>query len=203
MPPLDFLPVAEFSVQQHHRKTLVVLRENVRALLAARNESQTSLAQYCGHDKSWLNKFLNEGRGLQLPDLDRIAAFFGIEPYQLFQPGISRLTERRSGVDRRTNTDRRIGHAGRLVHALQSEHAKVPRFAAPSRGGASGVVSDPKAAARDRLVREFERRLAEIDRTYPDEATGTRTNRPAVAPRRRGKVRGADADPPKKAAGEE
>lgn len=188
---------------QFTRKTLYILRENIRSLLIARKEDQVALARWCGHDKSWLNKFLNEGRGIRLADLDRIGAFFGVEAYQLLQPGISRLTERRSGEERRTNTDRRIGHTGRLVRALQSELNRVPRLAAPSRGGMDGgVVSTPKEAARTALIREFERRLAAIDRAHPDEADGTGGDRPAVASRRARKPRGAVTHPPKKVAGE-
>jgi hypothetical protein len=40
--------------------------------------------------------------------LDAFADYFGIETYQLFQPGISQLTERRSGGDRRATADRRV-----------------------------------------------------------------------------------------------
>ena len=76
----------------YSRKALYVIRENIRSLLVARKEDQAALAQHCGHDRSWLNKFLNSGRGIQLKDLDLIAGFFGIEPYQLFQPGISSLS---------------------------------------------------------------------------------------------------------------
>lgn len=187
---------------QFTRKTLYILRENIRSLLIARKEDQVALARWCGHDKSWLNKFLNEGRGIRLADLDRIGAFFGVEAYQLLQPGISRLTERRSDVERRTNTDRRIGHTGRLVRALQSEVNKVPRLAAPSRGSVRGAVSDSKAAARETLIRDFERRLAAIDRAHPDEIAGIGRDRSAVASHRGRKAGGAHPHPSKKAAGE-
>lgn len=49
--------------RQFQRKAIYVLRENIRVLLDARKEDQQTLARYCGHDKSWINKFLNEGRG--------------------------------------------------------------------------------------------------------------------------------------------
>lgn len=110
-------------------KAVYLLRDNVRTLLATRKEDQVALATWCGHGKSWINKFLNMGREVQLHDLDKIASFFGIEAYQLFQPGISRLTERRISPDRRAGTDRRIGHQGRQLAALRVEHAKLPRLA--------------------------------------------------------------------------
>jgi transcriptional regulator with XRE-family HTH domain len=204
MPPLQPSPVADVSIQQHNRKALFLIRENIRTLLARRGESQTALARYCGHDKSWINKFLNEGRGVQLDDLDKIAAYFGIEPYQLMQPGIARLTERRSGAERRTNTDRRIGHTGRLVNTLQSELNKVPRFAAPSRGGLSihGVASDPSSAAVNALIREFEGRLNELYTPHPAQADHARGSGAAVASPRDRKPRGPHGPTPKKAAGE-
>jgi hypothetical protein len=92
---------------------LYLLRRNITDLLLTRKESQHSLAFSIGHHKTWLNKFLNGDREIQFKDLDGIANFFGLQAYQLFQPGISQLTERRKGKDRRTGRDRRIGHAGR------------------------------------------------------------------------------------------
>ena len=204
MPPLASSPVADFPVQQHHRKALSLIRENIRTLLARRGESQTALARYCGHDKSWINKFLNEGRGVQLDDLDKIAAYFGIEPYQLMQPGISRFTERRTGMERRTNTDRRIGHTGRLVNTLQSELNKVPRFAAPQRGGVSthGAASDPSSVAVNALIREFEGRLHELYTPHPAKADHARGSGATVASARDRKPRRPHGPTSKKAAGE-
>ena len=146
---------------QFSRKALVVLRENVKTLLYARREDQAELARHCGHDKSWINKILNEGRGMQLDDLDKVASFFGIEPYQLFQPGISRLTERRRGGDRRTGLDRRVGHTGRLLTQLRMQLNKSPRHSTPlDRGGdrESPSISDEEAA----ILAEAERRLADL-----------------------------------------
>lgn len=138
-------------------KSLYILRENIRSLLAARKEEQKALAEWCGHDKSWMNKFLNEGRGIRVGDFDRIASFFGIETYQLFQPGISRLTERRSGADRRTQKERRIGHTGRLLSVLQAAQNKLPHLAAYGAAHDASAVSS--AAARTIL----ERALRDID----------------------------------------
>lgn len=105
--------VAEFCGPSMSPNALYLLRRNITALLLARKESQQSLAFSLGHHKTWLNKFLNGDREIQFKDLDKIADFFGISAYQLFQPGIADLTERRSGKDRRSGRERRIGHTGR------------------------------------------------------------------------------------------
>jgi transcriptional regulator with XRE-family HTH domain len=150
---------------QYNRKALFIARENIRTLLQARNETQTLLARYCGHDKSWLNKFLNEGRGVQIGDLDKVAAFFGIEVYQLFQPGITRLTERRSQADRRLGHERRIGHTNRLISYLQTELNKVPHLAAPLSPGvpnASTLVAPSVPPAVQSILAEAEARIAAI-----------------------------------------
>lgn len=93
-------------------RAVTIMRNNIRALLDARHESQAALASWLRHSRAWINKFLNGERQVQLKDLDRIADFFGIATYQLFQPGISPLTERRV-QERRKRKDRRIGHAFR------------------------------------------------------------------------------------------
>lgn len=100
-------------------KATVIMRENVRSLLSARKESQADLAKWLRHDRSWINKFLNGERQMQMKDLDRVADFFGIATYQLFQPGISALTERRKR-DRRVGRERRIGHTMRELELLRT-----------------------------------------------------------------------------------
>lgn len=110
-------------------KATYLLRRNIEALLQARKETQTSLAFAIGHKKSWINKFLNGTRQLQLKDLDRIADFFGLATYQLFQPGISSLTERRKLKDRRSGQDRRISRAQREMISVTGEIEKLrPRL---------------------------------------------------------------------------
>jgi len=92
----------------------LLLRRNIDTLLKARGQTRTELAAWCGRSRSWLSKIFNEStvpeeqRGINLKYLDRIADFFGLSTYQLFQPGISPLTERRKGQDRRSGQDRRI-----------------------------------------------------------------------------------------------
>lgn len=100
-------------------KATHLLRHNIRTLLRARGQHYADLAQWCHKSRAWLTKILKEDRDdptdvrdFRLKELDRIADFFGLAAYQLFQPGISPLTERRAGHDRRSGRDRRIGHSG-------------------------------------------------------------------------------------------
>lgn len=92
-----------------------LLELNIDALLRARGQKRTDLAKWCRRSDGWLSKILSEDqaakRGLPMKYLDRIADFFGIATYQLFQPGISPLTERRNGFDRRKLRDRRVSQA--------------------------------------------------------------------------------------------
>lgn len=146
-----------------------LLRRNLQSLLDARRESQASLAQYLGKDKSWINKFLTGTRDeLQLQDLDRIADFFGLATYQLFTPGISALTERRIGGERRSGRERRVGHQIRLMRELGSALGSIR-----SGGGANvarsvddgGDRSVPTRPAPDNLrafLRDTEARLTAL-----------------------------------------
>lgn len=88
-----------------------LLKLNIETLLKARGQTQHELARYCHRTDAWLSKILSDSNGedreVPLKYLDRIADFFGIATYQLFQPGISPLTERRH-ADRRIGRDRRI-----------------------------------------------------------------------------------------------
>jgi hypothetical protein len=89
-----------------------LLKRNIDAMLRARGQTRSDLAASCGLTRSWASRVFKEGgdgtRGIPLKYLDAFADFFGIATYQLFQPGISPLTERRSGTDRRSHQDRRI-----------------------------------------------------------------------------------------------
>lgn len=102
--------MAQFSYVQVRRglKANYLLVQNVRSLLAARGEDAKALALWAGHKPAWLSKILSGDRGVKLSDLDKIADFFGLTVAQLFQHGISPLTERRKS-DRRSGTDRRSG----------------------------------------------------------------------------------------------
>lgn len=91
-------------------KATHLLKANIDAMLKARNQTRHDLAVWCRRSDAWLSKIMSESetRNVQLVYLDRIADFFGIATYQLFQPGISPLSERRKGRDRRSGRDRRI-----------------------------------------------------------------------------------------------
>jgi transcriptional regulator with XRE-family HTH domain len=108
--------VQQFSETMHAK---LLLRENIKALLRARKEDASTLARSLGHEKSWINKILNGHREMQVEDFDRVADFFGIATYQLFQPGISQLTERRL-TQRRRGRERRIGHQARELRSLEA-----------------------------------------------------------------------------------
>jgi len=92
-------------------KALFLLKQNIEAMLRARHQDQKDLAQWCRRSEAWLSAALTkEDRGIPVKYLDRIADFFGIATYQLFQPGITPLTERRSKVPRRQLRDRRVSN---------------------------------------------------------------------------------------------
>lgn len=90
-------------------KADALLKHNIDALLRARGQGRVELSRWCRRSRSWLDKVYSEQRReIPLKYLDRIADFFGLATYQLFQPGISPLTERRSRTERRTGRDRRL-----------------------------------------------------------------------------------------------
>lgn len=98
-------------------KASYLFKKNIETLLQARGQTRHDLAFYCRRTDAWLSKILGkDDRNLPMKYLDRIADFFGIATYQLFQPGISPLTERRKG-DRRRVADRRVS---RLVDTLRA-----------------------------------------------------------------------------------
>lgn len=112
----------------------VLLVMNIRALLSTRRMDAGALAQWCGHKAPWISKILSLERGVQVKDLGRIADFFGLEVCDLFQHGITPLTERRraqrrSGGERRTPIERRqpTGNIGRLHPDTLSDPFPKPR----------------------------------------------------------------------------
>jgi hypothetical protein len=175
--------------RQFNLKAVYVLRENIRKLLEARHEDQQTLARWCRHDKSWINKFLNEGRGVTLKDFDKIASFFGVETYQLFQPGISTLTERRSGLDRRSAYERRVGHAGRQLAELRTEVNKHPAVASSMHG--TPTTPRPSASAPE-VRRILERAAAELFAVQSGQQTPTPRARRPKLPRRDRPIRRSD-----------
>lgn len=114
--------------QRRSLKASYLLVQNIRSLLAARGEDAKALALWAGHRPAWLSKILSGDRGIKLSDLDKIADFFGLTVAQMFQHGISALTERRrgdrrGGKDRRTGQDRRGAGDPRLHPELGSPFA--------------------------------------------------------------------------------
>lgn len=86
-----------------------LMKSNIDALLRARGQTRKDLAVWCRKSESWISKiFKEERREFPMKYFDRIADFFGIATYQLLQPGLSAITERRTGVQRRSGRDRRI-----------------------------------------------------------------------------------------------
>jgi hypothetical protein len=108
-------------IYQTPMKAARLLAENVTALLTAQHHKQTDLAHWCRRSDVWVSQFLRGERNWQLGDLDRVADFFHIATYQLFQPGIAHTTDRRSGVDRRVGGERRIGQTQRVMLGLAAE----------------------------------------------------------------------------------
>lgn len=85
-----------------------LMKQNLDALLRARGQTRKDLAVWCRRGESWISKIMKEERReFPMKYWDRIADFFGLATYQLLQPGLSPMTERRSAT-RRTIKDRRI-----------------------------------------------------------------------------------------------
>lgn len=169
-------------------RAYVQLRLNIEDLLLTRKESQKALADHMGVHPTTINKFLKGTREVQLADLDAIADFFGVATYQLFQPGISALTERRAS-DRRTGRDRRIGHDVRQARRLT---ATLPP-AKDGRRAPQVVATSPALEEFHRLADEYARRLRTL-LSQAESGGQTATARralPPAPPRRRG-VRGSD-----------
>jgi DNA-binding Xre family transcriptional regulator len=94
---------------------VVLVKFNIDALLHQRGLTRKDLAQWCQRSESWISKiFRNPVKQLPAQYWDRIADCFGLATYQLLQPGISKMTERRNPRQRRSGRDRRISHASRV-----------------------------------------------------------------------------------------
>lgn len=179
-------------------KALYILRANVRALLAKRKESEALLALALGFKhRSSLNKFLNSERaGFQMSRLDKLAAFFGLPVYQLFQPGISPLAERRISGERRSKAERRIGHSHRVMLHTAAEidsHRPVRK----GESHVAVVASSPTLVALTKLTAEYERRITAL-LAQAESGGQTPRARPAFPAARQGRrtPRGSDAAEP-------
>ena len=102
-------------------KAEALLKANVDALLRARHLTRHDLAVWCRRSDGWLSKILGkDNRNVPLEYLDRIADFFGLATYQLFQPGLGGVGERRR-AERRTMKDRRLAAMNQRVRQSLSE----------------------------------------------------------------------------------
>lgn len=143
----------------------ILLKHNIDTLLRGRGQHRKDLAVWCHRKESWISKIMSEDRR-EFPQkyLDRIGDFFGLAAYELFQPGISALTERRLG-ERRQGRDRRVGHAYRLLGSLASE-VNVYRPAAPKAGRnaefTSATANSETIVALKRLTVDYERRVTAL-----------------------------------------
>lgn len=107
----------------------LLLKRNIDSLLRARGQSRHDLAMWCRRTDAWLSKIMDvQGqRGLPLKYLDRIADFFGIAAYQLLQPGIAPLMERRK-AERRSGVDRRVSHATAVLRDPADDTRELVRL---------------------------------------------------------------------------
>lgn len=100
-----------------HLKINVLMKQNVKALMAKQGKKPGELARYIFrvNDKkvdSWISHILDENSSREFPlkYWERIAEFLIVSPYQLLIPGIAgSVSERRSGSDRRSWKERREG----------------------------------------------------------------------------------------------
>lgn len=136
-----------------HVKAPRLLAENVLTLLKRHGYSQHDLADHCRHSDVWASQFLNQQKRMwQLEDLDKVADLFGLQTYQLFIPGVSALTDRRSGLDRRSSRERRLTLQARRAGALRAE---LESSAVGGLGHVPLGATPPIDTAVVRLARQF------------------------------------------------
>jgi len=187
LPSRSMVEVYGMRVQTKRLNQLV--KENIDACLQRRRQTRKDLAFACGNTESWISKiFRNPTKELPVRYWDRIADFLGLDTYQLLLPGISHLTERRSGSERRAGQDRRIGQAARHMRMVGLEiDTHHPRRSL-------SVHTSPYAEALDRLNAEHARKISLLLSQIESgrQVTGARGTLPA-SPERRRKPRGSDA----------
>lgn len=161
-----------------------MLVENVSALLKRNSLSQHDLAQWCRRSDVWVSQFFTGKRGWKIDDLTRVADLFGLEPYQLFMPGIVETTERRSGRDRRSDKDRRQIPAQRaMLRASQEIDAHRPPRKEPNYAAAMSSIRQ-LAAESEKL---YQRILAE----FTENARGQAARSGETVPKTSARVRNA------------
>jgi hypothetical protein len=134
-------------------KASALLKANIDALLRARHQTRHDLASWCRRSDAWLSKILGkDNRNIPLEYLDRMADFFGLATYQLFQPGISPLHERRKGLDRRKGRDRRLSAMGH--HVRESVSSTIANLSAADVADLirwKTLTDDSRAAVREAM----------------------------------------------------
>jgi len=142
----------------HPMQANLLLKTNIDALLRARGQTRKDLAMWCRRTESWISKaFRDPNRSIPLRYFDRIADFFGLATYQLFQPGITPYTERRSGKERRSGMERRLSHVDRIRSQMREEPYRTMIAAAKEaerrEAEQPGRTRDPKETESKRRKR--------------------------------------------------
>jgi hypothetical protein len=143
----------------HPMQANLLLKTNIDALLRARGQTRKDLAFWCRRTESWISKaFRDPNRSIPLRYFDRIADFFGLATYQLFQPGITPYTERRSKRERRSGIDRRLSHIDRIRSTIREDPVRTAVLAAREREAQIAVKldrdrRDPKETRTSRKAR--------------------------------------------------
>jgi len=75
-----------YAARSRHvaRSTLDHLREQIRRRLKQKGLTQRQLAEAVGHSGPWLSMILRGRRGIQIPEIDAIAAYLEATPSALF-----------------------------------------------------------------------------------------------------------------------
>jgi hypothetical protein len=140
----DSPPTAYMVEIYHPMRANLLLKTNIDALLRARGQTRKDLAFWCRRTESWISKaFRDPNRSIPLRYFDRIADFFGLATYQLFQPGITPYTERRSGKERRSGMDRRLSHIDRIRSQMRDD---------PYRAGLAAIAEAERLEIQQRAT---------------------------------------------------
>src|SRR5688500_18282410 len=127
-----------YAMSKRDLRADLLLTQNIQTLLSVRGIEAHALATWCGHKPAWISKILNGDRGVPVKELGKIADFFGLTVAQLFQHGISPLSERRraarrKGSERRTDYDRRQPVDYSRLHPTVQPSFPLPRHVETSR----------------------------------------------------------------------
>lgn len=158
-----------------------LLKTNIDALLRERHQTRHDLAMWCRKSDAWLSKILSDSpsdqaRGMPMKYLDRIADFFGLATYQLFQPGLGGIGERRK-AERRSGKDRRVSALNQRVHQTLSDAiASLTQTDVADMIRLKTLTEESRSAARAALkeLEDAEKRAARQGRKRP--STGGASN---------------------------